>query len=135
VERVRGSLGVRAVDCERVAWVLGREGVDLGRSEREGVGGVGLIVGKGKGKERQVGREEEGPKKSGSGVPRRTKMSKSLGKAEEKSSGMEAAGQKTSKPVRNAAAASVKGEEPRRSKRKPAPDPPGESTSTKRRLK
>ncbi|KAF2690859.1 hypothetical protein K458DRAFT_382437 [Lentithecium fluviatile CBS 122367] len=29
VEKVRERLGVRAVDCEKVAWVLGKDGVDL----------------------------------------------------------------------------------------------------------
>jgi hypothetical protein len=122
LERVRMRLGVRAVDCERVAWVLGREGVDLGGREREG-----------KGKERRKAGKEEGVKKSGSGVPHKTKTSKSEGKAEEKSGGGEGSGEKTSKSVGKATAASVKGEEPRRSKRKPAAlDLPGESTSTKR---
>jgi hypothetical protein len=133
LERVRMRLGVRAVDCERVAWVLGREGVDLGGREREGEWGVGQVVGEGKGKERRKAGKEEGVKKSGSGVPHKTKTSKSEGKAEEKSGGGEGSGGKTSKSVGKATAASVKGEEPRRSKRKPAAlDLPGESTSTKR---
>ena len=36
VGEVVRRLGVRAVECERVAWVLGREGVDVGEEEGEG---------------------------------------------------------------------------------------------------
>ncbi|KAF1960344.1 hypothetical protein CC80DRAFT_383232, partial [Byssothecium circinans] len=35
VEAVRERLGVRAVECERVAWVLGREGVNVGGGRDE----------------------------------------------------------------------------------------------------
>lgn len=41
VGEVVGRLGVRADEVERVAWVLGRRGVDVGGGEEEDRGGMG----------------------------------------------------------------------------------------------
>ncbi|KAF2809616.1 uncharacterized protein BDZ99DRAFT_387974 [Mytilinidion resinicola] len=110
VGRVMERLGVGAGEVERVAWVLGREGGDLGVGKG---GGVGAEV---EGKDEGEGEREK--LKNGKGVKGDRK-----GKIEKK----------TVKGGRKAVNEAVKGEEPRRSKRKPvAQDPLEESKVTKR---
>lgn len=73
VHSLRSRLGVKAVDMEKVAWVLGKEGVDVGKDEQVLLRNLGKRDGISGGEEVSEEKNEEASKEAVVEEPVRTK--------------------------------------------------------------